>query len=263
MRVTRSAAGRDAPDTLDSGWTTLQFTNDSDDPVHYAHFVRLDSAKSVPDLVKYYAEAIRNSGPRPKWIVRFGGPGGAGPHQVSKVTQYLEPGSYVWICPVEDETGAPHFGAGEYRQFVVRASGAGEPASAAGPEATTAIRLVNHAFQTDSSLKPGRHTIEVENLGEEPHDMNMMKLAPGRTVEELQNFLNPERARRADQKDVPVPPMHEIGSLVGSVAAIAPGMSAFFDAQLEPGEYVLFCMVTAPDGRSHIEHGMIRQVSVR
>ena len=45
-------------------------------------------------------------------------------------------------------------------------------------------------------------------------------------------------------------------------ATISPGMSVFFEANLTPGEYVLFCMVTAPDGRSHIEHGMIQQLRI-
>ena len=108
-----------APDTIDAGWTTLRFTNDTDEDVHYAHFVRLDSGRTVPELVEYYARAIRESGPRPTWIQRFGGPGGAGPHQTASVTQNLVPGSYVWICPVDDEQGEPHFGVGEYRQFVM------------------------------------------------------------------------------------------------------------------------------------------------
>lgn len=252
-----------APDTVDAGWTTLRFTNDSDEPVHYAHIVRLDSARSVQELVEYYAKAIRESGPRPDWIVRFGGPGAAGAHQTASVTQNLVPGHYVWICPVENESGEPHFGAGEYRQFVVRASDATAAGGTAAPVASATIRLVNHAFEHDSSLmKAGRHTIHVVNEGQEPHDMNMMKLAPGRSMEDVQRFLNPERARRPGEKDDPPPPLHEIGSVVGGVAAMAPSMSAYFDAELTPGEYVLFCMVTAPDGRSHIEHGMIRQIRV-
>lgn len=252
-----------APDTVDAGWTTLRFTNDTDEDVHYAHIVRLDSARSVPELVEYYAKAIRESGPRPAWIVRFGGPGAAGPHQTASVTQDLAPGSYVWICPVENEKGEPHFGVGEYRQFVVRATNAGIAVATAEPVPTATIRLVDHAFVPDSSpLKAGRHTIRVENGGGEPHDMNMMKLAPGRSAEDLQRFLNPERARRPGEKDDPPPPLHELGSVVGGVAAMAPSMAAYFDAELTPGEYVLFCMVTAPDGRSHIEHGMIRQVRV-
>ena len=39
-------------------------------------------------------------------------------------------------------------------------------------------------------------------------------------------------------------------------------MSVYFEANLTPGEYVLFCMVTAPDGRSHIEHGMIQPLEI-
>ena len=253
-----------APDTIDAGWTTLRFTNDTDEDVHYAHFVRLDSGRSVQELVEYYAKAIRESGPRPTWIVRFGGPGGAGPHQTASVTQHLVPGSYVWICPVENEKGEPHFGVGEYRQFVVRATNAKTAEGAAEPVASETIRLVDHAFTPDSSLlKAGRHTIRVENNGGEPHDMNMMKLSPGRTLEDLQRVLNPERARRPGDKDEPPPPIHELGTMVGGVAAMAPAMSAYFDAELTPGEYLLFCMVTAPDGRSHIEHGMIRQIRVQ
>jgi hypothetical protein len=82
-------------------------------------------------------------------------------------------------------------------------------------------------------------------------------------VEDLRLSLNPERAPRPDQRGDPVPPLDSLGSGAGGIAAIAPGMQAFFEANLTPGEYVLACMATAPDGRSHIEHGMIRQVSVR
>jgi hypothetical protein len=39
-------------------------------------------------------------------------------------------------------------------------------------------------------------------------------------------------------------------------------MEAFFEAELTAGEYVLVCFTTAPDGRSHIEHGMIQQVRI-
>jgi hypothetical protein len=49
---------------------------------------------------------------------------------------------------------------------------------------------------------------------------------------------------------------------VGGIAVIAPGMHVFLEADLAPGEYVLACMATAPDGRSHIEHGMIQQVRI-
>jgi hypothetical protein len=40
-------------------------------------------------------------------------------------------------------------------------------------------------------------------------------------------------------------------------------MEVFFTTTLTPGEYLMLCMATAPDGRSHIEHGMVRQLRVQ
>ena len=40
------------------------------------------------------------------------------------------------------------------------------------------------------------------------------------------------------------------------------GDGILFRHTLSPGEYVLICMATAPDGRSHIEHGMAQQLTV-
>ena len=85
-----------APDTIAAGWTTFRMANRGEE-LHYGHIVRLDPGHSVEDLVAAYAEAIRTSGPRPKWVTRFGGPGGTAPGGTSTVTQFLEPGTYVWI----------------------------------------------------------------------------------------------------------------------------------------------------------------------
>ena len=252
----------EAPDTIPAGWTTFRLANRGQE-IHYGHMVRLDPGKTVPELVEAYAEAIRTSGPRPKWVTRFGGPGGASPGDSSSVTQYLEPGSYVWICPVEDNAGTPHFFKGEVKPFVVRAAEGVVADRAAGrPEADVVVRLMDFSFALDS-VPAGRHTVRVENAGVEPHDLVMMRLAPGTTVADLMNMLNPERARRADQARQPPPPPESLPTGVGGIAAIAPGMESFFEANLSPGEYVLVCMATAPDGRSHIEHGMVKQIRIQ
>lgn len=39
-------------------------------------------------------------------------------------------------------------------------------------------------------------------------------------------------------------------------------MQRLLDSEFISGEYVLMCMATAPGGRSDIEHGMIRQITV-
>ncbi len=251
----------EAPDTIPAGWTNFRLANRGQE-VHYGHIVRLEPGRTVQELVDAYAEAIRTSGPRPKWVKRFGGPGGTFPGDSSSVTQYLEPGSYVWICPVEDNDGNPHFGKGESKQFVVVASDGGMVDRAVRPEASIVVRLMDFSFEVDSSVPAGRHTIRVENAGVEPHDLVMMKLNPGKTVAELLAAMNPERARRPGQAGEPPPPLASLMTGAGGIAAIAPGMEAFFEANMSAGEYVLLCMATAPDGRSHIEHGMVKRFRI-
>jgi hypothetical protein len=252
----------DAPDSLPAGWTTFRLANTGGE-IHYGHIVRLDPGRTVEELVAAYAAAIRTSGPRPKWVTRFGGPGGTAPGDTSSVTQLLEPGEYVWICPIEDETGAPHFGKGEVKPFVVYAAGPDVAGRVAAPEADLVVRLVDFDFTFEPALRAGRHTVRVENAGVEPHDLVLMKLAPGVTAEDMMTAMNPERARRDAPAGDPPPSFESLGTGDGGIAAIAPAMESYFEADFTPGEYVLLCMATAPDGRSHIEHGMVRQVSVR
>jgi hypothetical protein len=262
VSLTATEFSLSAPDTIPAGWTTFRLHNHGTG-VHYGHMVRLDPGKTVEELIAAYAEAIRTSGARPKWVTRFGGPGGAAPGDSSSDTQYLEPGSYVWICPVEDDTGTPHFSKGEFKSFVVSDHVVADRDAA--PRADMVIRLMDFSFALDTPLAAGRHTIRVENAGAEPHDLVMMKLMPGKTIEDIQNWLNPERARRSGQASGPAPSIETLASpgSGGGIGAIAPKMESFTEANVTPGEYALFCMATAPDGRSHMEHGMIRQISAR
>jgi hypothetical protein len=249
-----------APDSIDAGWTTFRLSNRGEE-IHYGHIVRLDSGKTVQELTDAYAEAIRSSGPRPAWVTRFGGPGGTAPGQSSNVTQHLEPGEYVWICPIEDDGGTPHFSKGEVQAFMVRAAGS-NAADQSPPEASAVIRLADYTFSFEAPLSSGRHKIRVENAGTEPHDVALLKLAPGTTLDHVRNLLNPERARRTQREGEQEQPVMNLVSPAGGVAAIKPGMKVFFEANLTPGEYVLVCMVTSPDGRSHIEHGMMKQFTI-
>ena len=252
----------EAPDSVAAGWITFRMSNQGKE-VHYGHVVQLESGRTVAEMVEAYAQAIRTSGPRPKWVRRFGGPGGTAPGGSSSVMQYLEAGSYVWICPVEDSVGHPHFAKGEFKPFVVHAAPADVANQARAPEADVVVRLLDYSFATDPAFRLGRHVIRVENAGAQPHDLVLMKLAPGKTVEDVRTSMNPERPRRSDIPADPPQPLDSLGTLKGGIASIGPGIESFFEADFTPGDYVLICMTTAPDGRSHIEHGMIQQFSVR
>lgn len=238
----------DAPDTIAAGFITFRLANNSDQ-YHMAQLIKLEDGKTLDDFRVAYGEAFRTKGPRPSWATRLGGPGVADPHGHSNATHNLEPGSYAWICLMNVPDGIPHVvKAGMAKAFVVRAR-SDEAAPGTASEPTIVMRLVDYGFSTSAPLTAGRHLIKVENLGAEPHEVGLIKLAPGKTMDDFGAWIgNPQGP----------PP----ASAVGGVSSFAPNKEAYFDVELTPGDYVLLCLVTAPDGRPHTEHGMIQHVRV-
>jgi hypothetical protein len=161
---------------------------------------------------------------------------------------YLEPGNYAWYCPMNVEDGVPHvFGKGMARPFVVTPRVAAAPQL--GPQAAVVVRLSDYAFSLSAPLTAGRHVIRLENLGAQPHELGLVKLTPGKTLRDFQAWARGFRG----------PPP---GSVIGGVNAVAPGVEAYFELDLTPGNYLLVCFVTAPDGRPHVDHGMIQSIHV-
>ena len=237
-----------APDTIPAGYTTFRLVNDSEQ-FHMAQLIKLEGGKTLADFLKAYREAFRTVGPRPPWAKRLGGPGGTEPHRESNATLHLAAGRYAWIClmnPPPDRV--PHVMKGMARPFAVRAS-AGAAASRTGPKASAVIRLVDYAFAIKTPLTAGRQMIRVENLGAEPHEIALTKLEPGKTMQDLETWLTNFQGP---------PPWTSIGGL----SSLAPNTEAYFEADLSPGDYALFCLVTAPDGRPHTAHGMLQHIRI-
>jgi hypothetical protein len=238
-------------DTLAAGWTTFRLVNQGTQP-HMGQLIRLGPGNTLGNFLKTYSEAFRTRGSRYEGVKRLSGPGVAAPQQTSNATLHLEPGNYAWICLFNLPDGIPHVvGHGMARSFVVRAAD-GSPAPLTAPKADLLIRLVDYAFRLSAPLKAGRQTIRVENTGSDSHELGVVKLAPGKTIEDFKAWMqHPEQG--LSEKTM---------TISGGVTGLAPGAEAYFEADLTRGEYLLLCFVTAPDGRSHVEHGMIQQIHV-
>lgn len=246
VTVTATDYAFTAPDTIEAGFTTFRLVNRGGQ-LHMAQLIKLEGGRTLDDFLVAYDEAFRTKGPRPEWAKRLGGPGAAVPGTHANSTQFLEPGSYAWICLMNLPDGIPHVvKAGMAKPFTVRPR---RSAPQAAPAASAVIRMVEYAFVVGAPLTPGRHVIRVENSGTEPHELGLIKLAPGKTMQDFERWLqNPTAASPA--------------SSVAGVASMAPGTEAYFEVELTAGDYVLLCFVTAPDGRSHIEHGMIQPIRI-
>jgi uncharacterized cupredoxin-like copper-binding protein len=228
-----------APDTLPAGWTTFHFVNDGQ-TLHHMQIVRLDSGKTASDF-----SAAMSKGPPPAWVVFKGGPNAPNPGAFSHGAVNLEPGNYVMLCFVDIPDHVAHLTKGMIRPFTVVASSAAgtEPAS----DAT--IALSDYTF-TVTGLKAGSHTFKVTNNGPQPHEVEIVRFAPGKSMKDL--------AAWATTFQGPPP-----GDAIGGVVILMSGGSATFTADLTPGNYGFLCFVPdAKDGKPHMQHGMAKEFKV-
>jgi hypothetical protein len=234
----------EAPASVPAGTTTIRLANAGKE-LHQAQLIKLEDGKTVDDLMK----ALKNPGPPPSWMKFVGGPNGIAPGQNTEATSVLAPGKYAYICFIPSPDGVMHAAKGMIRPFEV--TGTATASQAAEPKADVTFKLVDYDFQSSQPLKPGRHTILVENAGPQPHELVLLKLAPGKKVEDFAKWA--ETGLKGPPPAVPM----------GGVTFLDKGGRGYFTADLTPGEYGLICFVPdSKDGKPHLAHGMMKTIKV-
>jgi hypothetical protein len=118
------------------------------------------------------------------------------------------------------------------------------------PVSDVSITMVDDSFQVTGVLSAGQHTLRVTNAGKQGHMLEMVRLAPGKTVADLMSW-DP-----ASKTPEPI-------DWGGGVSYMSPGHSAYFSARLQPGVYALICFIDdAKDHQPHFMHGMQKQFTV-
>jgi hypothetical protein len=243
VTVTATDFKLDLPATIPAGLVTLRLVNHGQE-IHQAQLIRLEDGKTMAD----FEAAMKQPGPPPAWMTFAGGPTAAVPGGEASATQVLSPGQYVATCHIPSPDGVLHSMKGMVRPFQVTAGAA----TAALPAAGDTVRLVDYAFEQARPLTAGHHTILVENSGPQPHELVLLKLPPGKSVEDFGAWVAPG----AMQGPPPAMP-------VGGLAVIASGESAVLEVDLTPGAYGFICFVPdLKDGKMHFMHGMMKQITV-
>lgn len=244
ITITASDFKLDMPATIAAGSVSFRLVNHGKE-LHQAQIVRFEEGKTIADLGK----AMAHEGPPPSWLHFVGGPNGIGPGQEATTIASLTPGQYAMICFIPSPDGVPHIAKGMVQPFEVTAGGAGP---AALPVADDTLQLTDYAFQSTRPLTPGKHTILVTNRATQPHEVVLLRLAPGKTVEDFGTWATTGKMKG------PPPALP-----LGGVGVIDGGSSGVFTVDLAPGNYGMICFVPdAKDGRPHLMHGMMRQVTV-
>lgn len=132
--------------------------------------------------------------------------------------------------------------------LLASACGPGRPA---GPQELV-FTAKDFTFTGPDSAAPGLSTIRLVNHGTQPHHLILGRLDDGKTLQDLQAFMQ--------QNPAGEPPFL---SWRGAANAVEPGDSTGSTADLPAGHYVLICFLPDPtDQQPHANKGMVKELVV-
>lgn len=233
-----------APETLPAGLTTIRMRNHGQE-IHHGQLLRMNDGVSF----EQFAAALQAEGEGAlRLISAEGGPGTIDPHAVTEVTLDLKPGTYALACFIPGPDGVPHLAKGMLKPLQVTAPS--QP-QATPPQVQGTFSLRDFAFDMPASLASGKATYRVVNVGRQLHELNIVKLASGKSIDDL----------LAWEKAPAGPPPFES---VGGINAFSADGSGYMTLDLAPGTYVALCRVPDPaSGVAHEHLGMIQQFTIR
>lgn len=127
------------------------------------------------------------------------------------------------------------------------------PATQSAQTAPTVVTITatEFAFAAPDTVPAGLVTMRLVDAGQEVHQVVVMRLDSGKTMADLSAMMSTPNA--------PIPAW--LAFPIG-VSVIAPGDSGNATALLTPGHYAMACFVSSPDGKAHVEKGMVRPFEV-
>jgi hypothetical protein len=261
------------------GLTRLTLINEGEMD-HHAMFCRtndgvaaedVEAALGQPDVFQLVDLAEVLGGPN------LAAPGGGS----ATVILDLVPGSYHVICAIPDEEGIPHYMLGMAAPLSVTES----DSSLAAPETDLTVELVDFGFDhLPAEIPAGPQIWEVMNVGQEPHELGVFRLAPGVPFDMVlgifgiapqpsgdaspegeshdEHAASPETAMSSSPEAAMEASPAAMGPpffTVTGTAPKSPGMTNWLVLDLEPGEHFVICFVPSPaNGMApHFALGMI------
>jgi hypothetical protein len=226
-----------------SGLVTVRLVNEGREP-HYARLLRADSGRTLNDF-NAWRESRQGL---PAWLTPVGGPAPVMPGDSTDVTLDLRPGRYIALCSYPTPAGVPHIAKGMVAEFQI---GNDSGTVTAAPAADDTVDVYEYTFRVAGNIVSGRRTFLAVNRGAETHQVLLIRLAPGRSVEdEIAWFRGGSLGPRPNMP-------------YGGLLELPPGSRAWFAVALRRGDYLLLCGVPDKNGTRHFEHGMTRRLAVR
>lgn len=215
------------PEQISAGWHTVRLINHGRE-IHQIQFLGLPPGKTIGDV----KQALAGRSPvLPAWLRRHGGVNSVTSGGEGTVVVNLDPGEYVLLCGIPDDTGRPHAMRGMVTSLRVSKSALSADLH---PQSDTTVHLKDFYFSVTSSLTPGDHILRLLNEGTQAHELIVIRLARGAST---QDFLTNYR---------PGSSPNSAGIEVGGLTGIDPGYEAYVHLDLQSGRYGFICFLADP-----------------
>jgi hypothetical protein len=214
--------------------------------IHQANLFRLHPGVTFAQIK---SAILANPDQLVKLVDASGGVNSLMPGQSQPVVLTLRAGNYVAVCFDSAPDGMPHAAMGLITPYAV-ASNRGDGAQPAPPTADGTVSLRDFIITMPANISAGTHTYNVVNTGTQPHEVSLLKLAPGKSIQDIAQYMQ--------NSNSPAP-----FSFAGGIGALAPGSTGWMTLSLAKDNYIAMCMVPDPStGKAHFELGMLTQFTV-
>jgi len=235
----------EAPAQIEAGLVSLKMDNTGQE-AHHMQLVRLNDGVTV----EQFQTTLQQDPNAVMAMVSF--PGGVGviePGQQGQVVLDLAQGEYYLLCFIPSPDGIPHMAKGMIQPLTVVARDGGDKADA--PKSAATVMMSDFHFEMPAQLKTGAQTWKIVNAGPQPHEIALIRLAEGKTMEDVMAFM---------QAPTGTPPF----AYMGGMQAMGTDQTAWVKLNLTRGEYVALCFIPDPaTGKTHLELGMIHAFTVQ
>jgi hypothetical protein len=234
-----------APDTVPAGRLGVTLHVDGHEQRN-AQFFKVKDNASLAQVATAFQQNPRSA---TELLDFVGGPGTVPPAGTQDEVQDLTEGQYVMATLLLGEDGQQYVPPGMIKTFRVVAA-AHSPVDPAQPlPGDRQIDLSDFAFGIPE-LQSGQQTLQLRNVGSQPHEILVKRLEAGHDLKDALNFVI---------SPVGTPPYSDAGGFL----VFPSGETTSLTLDLTPGPYVAICYFRDPaSGKTHAELGMIRDFTV-
>jgi hypothetical protein len=227
-----------APESVEPGAVEVRLSNKAQQSASLA-IVQVEAGHTAEEVLEAGSAWGEKGKPLPEWITFSGGVGSTEPGGSGIAVVDLEPGDYTAI-DIEGRGDSP------YAEFTVEGDEGDEL-----PDVPAVIEATDYDFET-RELAAGSQRVLIENNGAEPHHVIAAPLKPGKTIQDVEEFVKTEKGE---------PPILERESF--NTMIVSGGEQEVVDLRLESGEYALLCFVAdRAGGPPHALKGMVAAATV-